>query len=221
MKNMKSSMKLLMPHTFLLVLLVSGIIISFVSITNIRKKTEALYDGPFTVKRTAGTFNEILEVMQMSAYRAISNDSQDMMDEAISEARNCAVMLQEQVAQLKQYGLGDMDALSRLEANLSELVQRQEYVLALADQNNRLEALEYMETGNIPVIKAAQKEMTLFIQSVEAKEREIMASLRQAQRNAIILLIDLGAIGVLFAVKDGAYFWRLYKGTRQTSEKNL
>lgn len=211
LKILKISMKLLMPHIFILVLLVSCFIISLVSTVNTRKQMEAIYDGPYAVKSTAGALNEALETLQTSVYRAISNDSQLITDEAIMEARNSGVILQEEIARLKQYTLGDLDALSRLEESLSELAPMQEYVLALAAESNYPEALAYMEKSNVPVINEAQRELVQYVRSVDAKEQELVAALRQTERNAIALLLALGAVGILSAVRNGTYFWRLYK----------
>lgn len=219
MKNLKISMNLLLPHIFILSLLVLGISISLVSLTNIRKYTDALYDGPFVIKSAAGTVNETLEAMQSSVYRAISNGSQDITDDAISEARNHMVILQEQVAQLKRYTLGDIGAFSRFESNLSELAPMHENVLVLATQNNNAEALAYMENTNVPMINDAQKELAQYVRSAEAKERELVASLQQTQKKTLLFLIALGVIGVVFAVRDGTYFWRLHKNLRQRNEQ--
>lgn len=216
MKHLKISMKLLLPHFFILALLVMGIIVSHMSLTNIRRQTEAFYDGPFLIKSAAATVDETLEAMQSSVYRAISNDSRDITDKAISEARSHMKFVQEQVAQLKQYTFGDLGALSKLESNLSELAPMHEHVLILATQNNNSEALAYMENNNFPIINEAQKELAQFIQSAETKEQQLVASLRQAQRKAVFFLMVLGGIGVLFAIRDGAYLGRLYKELRQS-----
>lgn len=215
MKNLKISMNLLLPHIFILSLLVLGISVSLVSLTNIRKQTEALYDEPFVIKSAAATVDETLEAMQSSVYRAISNDAQNITDEAISEARNHMVMLQELVAQLKQYTLGDIEAFSRFESNLSKLAPMHENVLILAAQNNNPEALAYMENNNVPIINDAQKELVQYVRLAEAKERELVASLQQTQKKAILFLIALSVIGVVFAVRDGASLWRLHKKLRQ------
>lgn len=217
MKNRKLRLKLLLPHIFILALLVLGLIANFISLNNIKKQTEALYDGPFAIKTVAGTVEETLEAMQTSTYRAISNGSREITDTAILEARNRAVVLQEQIAQLKQYALGNMSALSRLESNLSELSPMQEHVLALAAQNNDSEASAYMESSNVPVINEAQRELARYLQSVDAKERELVTTLRQTHRKAVIFLIVLGAVGAAFAVRDGRYFWRLGKDSRKTA----
>lgn len=212
--SIKISMKLLVPHLIILALLAAGAIVSFVSVTNIRKQAEHFYDGSFAVKNTAQTMNETLEAMQASLYRAISNDAQDITGEAISEARNQGTILQEQLARLIQNPSGDMEAIAKLENDLSELERRQEQVLVLAAQNKKSEALAYMEDNQIPVIEAVQTELAQFILPAEATERELMDSLRRTQRNAIILLVSLGAVSVLFAARDGAYIWRLYRERR-------
>lgn len=213
MKNLKISMNLLLPHIFILSLVVVGMSVSLVSLTNIRKQTEALYDRPFVIKSAAATVDETLEAMQSSVYRAVSNGSQDITDEAISEARNHMVNLQEQVAQLKQNTSGDIGAFSRFESNLSELAPMHENVLILAAQNNNSEALAYMENNNVPIINEAQKELAQYVRSAEAKERELVASLQQTQKKAILFLIVLGVIGLVFAVRDGTYLWRLHKNS--------
>lgn len=133
--SIKISMKLLVPHLIILALLAAGAIVSFVSVTNIRKQAERFYDGSFAVKNTAQTMNETLEAMQASLYRAISNDAQDITGEAISEARNQGTILQEQLARLIQNPSGDMETIAKLENDLSELERRQEQVLVLAAQN--------------------------------------------------------------------------------------
>lgn len=212
-------LKLLMPHTFILALLVIGVVVSFVGIISSRKQTEALYNGPIAIKSVAGTLEETLEAMQTSVYRAISNSTQDITDEAIADARSRAEILQEQIARLKQYTLRDLGALSRLESILSELAPMQEQVLALAAQNKQLQATAYMENRNAPVIDEAQKELAQYIRSAEAKEQELVASLRQTQKKVSMSLIALFVIGTVFAVRDGTYFWRLYKGLRQKSEQ--
>ena len=123
-------------------------------------------------------------------------------------------ILPEQLARLIQNPSGDMEAIAKLENDLSELERRQEQVLVLAAQNKKSEALAYMEDNQIPVIEAVQTELAQFILPAKATERELMDSLRRTQRNAIILLVSLGAVSVLFAARDGAYIWRLYRESR-------
>lgn len=218
MRNLRLSLNLLMPHIFISALLVLGVIANIISLNNIREQTEALYDGPLAIKSAAGTVYEALEAMQTSVYRAISTDTPDITDEATSDARDRATVLQEQITQLKQHAIGDTSALSRLETNLSELARMQEYVLNLAVQNNDAEALAYMENSGVPLVNEAEKELARFVQSAEAEEGALVASLRQTQRKAVIFLIALCTAGAVFAVRDGIYFWRLYKELRQSRE---
>lgn len=211
MEKLKVSFKLFWPHATILLLLVVGIIVSSISFINIGKQGEALYNESFAVRSSAETVNATLEAMQMSVFRIIANDSQDVVDEATTDAKNDIETIQEQVALLRQTALGDMDTLSRMEKDVSELAQMQEYVLALAAQSKTSEAVEYMENNNIPAIKEVQAELAQFIQAAEEKEHQIMTSLQQTQKNAMILLISLGVASVLFSMGAGTYFWRLHK----------
>ena len=90
----------------------------------------------------------------------------------------------------------------------------QEYVLNLLAQKKNAEAAAYMESSAIPVIQEAQKELAQLIQSADAKEIERMAALQQTKRNAFILLISLGAVGVLYSAGVGTYMLRLCKNRR-------
>lgn len=211
MKNLKVIIKLFLPHIVILLLLVVGIIISLVGLLNIEKQADALYNESYIVKNAADTVNSAFESMQKSIFHSIANNSEDSTNQEIANVKECKVIIQEQIAIVKQNFLGDLDAVSRLENNLSELAPMQEHVINLVDQIKNAEAAEYMENNNIPVIKEAQKELALFIQTVDTKENEIITSLQETQRNTIILLVSLGIISVLFSIWVGTYIRRLPK----------
>lgn len=211
MKKSETNVKLFIPHIVILLLLMAGIVISLVSLSNIGKQTEALYNESYIVTNAADVVDTALETMQKSVFRAVSNDSQEITKQEIENAKDCVSMIQEQTSTIRQNFTGNMEVVSRLEKDLSELEAEQEHVLDLVSQQKNAEATEYMENNNVPVIKEAQKELELLIQSANVKGNETITSLQKTQRNTIILLVSLGMISVLFSIGVVIYIRRLKK----------
>lgn len=200
MKKSETNMKLFIPHIIILLLLMAGIVTSLVSLSNIRKQTEALYNESYIVTNAANAVDTALETMQKSVFRVVSNDSQEITNQEIENANSCAGIIQEQTSVIRQNFMGNMEVVSRLEKNLSELEAEQEHVLELVSQKKNTRAAEYMEHNNIPVIIEAQKELELLIQTANVIGNETITSLQKTQRNTIILLVSLGIISVLFSI---------------------
>lgn len=211
MKNMKVSINLLLPHIVILLLLVAGIIISLVSLLNIGKQAETLYNESYVVKNAANTIDAVFERMQKSVFYSISNFSEDIVSRESENVKDCAVIIEKQIAIIKQKFLGDRDIVSRLEKNSSELKSMQDQVLNLIDQNKNEEAIEYMDNNNIPVINEAKKELVLLIQMADAKENETITSLQETRRIITVFLIPLGIVSVLFSIRVGTYIRLLQK----------
>ena len=209
MRKLKTDTELFFPHIAILLLLIAGIVISFVSLSKIGKRIEALYNESYVVKNAAYAVDNALESMQKSVFRSISNDSWDITSQEIENAKYCAAVIQEQTSVIRQNFLGNREVVSRLEDNLSELEPEQEHVLNLVSQKQNAKAAEYMENHNVPVIKEAQNNLELLIRTADAKGKEDITSLQKTRRNAIILLVWLSIISVLFSIGTAIYIWQL------------
>lgn len=200
LKNLKVSWKLFISYAVLLVLLVAGCAVSIAHLAGLGKQIETFYEGPFIVNDSANIVNSNFERMQKAVYRAIANSDPEITAEAIANARDSAAIIQEQLPVIKEHFLGDKDIITRLEAALTELEPMRKNVLELATLNRREEAADYMEHNNILVIKKAQAELELLIESGKTRGNSLVDGLRSRQRKAVVTLFLLGSISVAVSI---------------------
>lgn len=208
MKNLKVSKKLIISYAFVLILLVVIIAVSIGNLISIRARVEAFYNGPFKVLNAANTVNSSFEAMQKSVFRAISNTDPVIAERALEDSKVYAGKIQEQIPIIQKDFLGDQAIVERLRAALDELAPQREHVLELALQNQKEEAVAYMEANNIKTIHKAQAELDELIDTADRKADELIVSLRSEQMEFIVMLSVLGTASVLISVLFGIYITR-------------
>ena len=142
MKDFKVSKKLFISYAAIMILFVVSCFVSITDFVSLGKQIEAFYTGPCTV--SASIINSNFERMQKAVYRSISNTDPEITSEAIANARECAVAIQEQVPVVKSHFKGDQQIIDRLEAAMEKLAPMRETVLSLAAENKNAEAADYM-----------------------------------------------------------------------------
>lgn len=208
MKDLKVSKKLTISYTIILTLLIMSCVVSIVDFIRLGGQIETFYDGPFTVNDSASVINSNFERMQKSVYRSISNTDSEIVKEAITDARNCAAIIQEELPVVKAHFLGDQQIIDRLDAALAKLAPMREHVLTLASENQKAEAADYMEHNNILAIQEAQAELNSLIESGNKKGENLVSGLREKQVMAVFTVIILGGISVAVSVVFGVYITR-------------
>lgn len=205
MKDLKVSKKLTISYAIILTLLIMSCVVSIVDFIRLGGQIETFYDGPFTVNGSASVINSNFERMQKSVYRSISNTDSEIVKEAITDARNCAAIIQEQLPVVKTHFMGDQQIIDRLDAALAKLAPMREHVLTLASEDKKAEAAEYMEHNNIIAIQEAQVELNSLIESGNKKGENLVSGLREKQAMAVFTVIILGGISVAVSVVFGVY----------------
>ena len=208
MKDLKVSKKLTISYAIILTLLIMSCVVSIVDFIRLGGQIETFYDGPFTVNDSASVINSNFERMQKSVYRSISNTDSEIVKEAITDARNCAAIIQEELPVVKAHFLGDQQIIDRLDAALAKLAPMREHVLTLASENQKAEAADYMEHNNILAIQEAQAELNSLIESGYKKGETLVSGLREKQAMAVFTVILLGGISVAVSVVFGIYITR-------------
>ena len=205
MRDLKVSKKLTISYTIILTLLIMSCVVSIVDFIRLGGQIETFYDGPFTVNDSASVINSTFERMQKSVYRSISNTDSEIVKEAITDARNSAAIIQEQLPVVKTHFMGDQQIIDRLDAALAKLAPMREHVLTLASEDKKAEAAEYMEHNNIIAIQEAQVELNSLIESGNKKGENLVSGLREKQAMAVFTVIILGGISVAVSVVFGVY----------------
>ena len=208
LKDLKVSKKLTISYAIILTLLIMSCVVSIVDFIRLGGQIETFYDGPFTVNDSASVINSNFERMQKSVYRSISNTDSEIVKEAITDARNCAAIIQEELPVVKAHFLGDQQIIDRLDAALAKLAPMREHVLTLASENQKAEAADYMEHNNILAIQEAQAELNSLIESGNKKGENLVSGLREKQAMAVFTVIILGGISVAVSVVFGVYITR-------------
>ena len=208
MKNFKVGKKLFISYSLVLAILLAGCIVSIVDLVRLGRQIETFYDGPFTVNSSANIINSNFEKMQKSVYRAISNTNPEIVDEAIASAKDADSAIKEQLPVIEGHFMGDTQIVVRLKAAIARLEPMREQVLALAGQNKKAEAAEYMENNNIFAIKEAQTELNHLIENGNAKGESLVDGLRSRYMNSIITMAILGIAGVVISAVFGVYIVR-------------
>lgn len=208
MKDLKVSKKLTISYAIMLTLLIMSCVVSIVDFVRLGGQIETFYDGPFTVNDSASVINSNFERMQKSVYRSISNTDSEIVKEAITDARNCAAIIQEEVPVVKAHFLGDQQIIDRLEEALAKLAPMREHVLTLASENQKAEAADYMEHNNILAIQEAQVVLNSLIESGNKKGENLVSGLREKQAMAVFTVIILGGISVAVSIVFGVYITR-------------
>ena len=205
MRDLKVSKKLTISYAIILTLLIMSCVVSIVDFIRLGGQIETFYDGPFTVNDSASVINSNFERMQKSVYRSISNTDSEIVKEAITDARNSAAIIQEQLPVVKTHFMGDQQIIDRLDAALAKLAPMREHVLTLASEDKKAEAAEYMEHNNIIAIQEAQVELNSLIESGNKKGENLVSGLREKQAMAVFTVIILGGISVAVSVVFGVY----------------
>lgn len=208
MKDLKVSKKLTISYAIILTLLIMSCMVSIVDFIRLGGQIETFYDGPFTVNDSASVINSNFERMQKSVYRSISNTDSEIVKEAITDARNSAATIQEQLPVVKAHYMGDQQIIDRLDAALAKLAPMREHVLTLALENQKAEAADYMEHNNILAIQEAQVELNSLIESGKSKGVNLVSGLREKQAMAVFTVVILGGISVAVCVVFGVYITR-------------
>jgi len=208
LKDLKVSKKLTISYAIILTLLIMSCVVSIVDFIRLGGQIETFYDGPFTVNDSASVINSNFERMQKSVYRSISNTDSEIVKEAITDARNCAAIIQEEIPVVKAHFLGDQQIIDRLDAALAKLAPMREHVLTLASENQKAEAADYMEHNNILAIQEAQAELNSLIESGNKKGETLVSGLSEKQAMAVFTVIILGGISVAVSVVFGIYITR-------------
>lgn len=208
LKDLKVSKKLTISYAIILTLLIMSCVVSIVDFIRLGGQIETFYDGPFTVNDSASVINSNFERMQKSVYRSISNTDSEIVKEAITDARNCAAIIQEELPVVKAHFLGDQQIIDRLDAALAKLAPMREHVLTLASENQKAEAADYMEHNNILAIQEAQAELNSLIESGYKKGETLVSGLSEKQAMAVFTVIILGGISVAVSVVFGIYITR-------------
>lgn len=208
MKDLKVSKKLMISYAIILTLLIMSCVVSIVDFIRLGGQIETFHDGPFTVNDSASVINSNFERMQKSVYRSISNTDSEIVKEAITDARNSAAIIQEQLPVVKAHFMGDQQIIDRLDAALAKLAPMREHVLTLASENQKAEAADYMEHNNILAIQEAQVELNSLIESGNKKGENLVSGLWEKQAMAVFTVIILGGISVAVSVVFGIYITR-------------
>lgn len=208
MKDFKVSKKLFISYAAIMILFVVSCFVSITDFVSLGKQIEAFYTGPFTVNESASIINSNFERMQKAVYRSISNTDPEITGEAIANARECAVAIQEQVPVVKSHFKGDQQIIDRLEAALEKLEPMRETVLSLAAENKNAEAADYMEHNNILVIHEAQEQLNQLIESGNRMGASLVSGLKEKQARAVVSLILLGSASMAVSIVFGIYITR-------------
>lgn len=182
-----------------------GIIVSIVNLVHIRSQIESFYKNPFTVNNAANAINSNFESMLKYVFRACANSDITITEDSINGAKQCAVAISEQMPIIEERFLGDKEIVTRLKAFLTELEPMRAHVLALAQENKNEEAIAYMETNNVVVVKKAQVELDAIIDFAKNKGELMITQLERTQTQAIIMLCALGIGSIIVSILFGLY----------------
>lgn len=200
MKNMKIGKRLQLSYAVVLVLLVMGIAVSIANLVNIGGKIQQFYEHPFQVSASANIMNERFEGMQKAVFRAISTEDEQITAEAIQDAKDAAVLVQENLAVVEELFLGDKQIVETIKTKLAELQPMRETVLEMAAQQRNEEAAAYMEANNIILIEEIQVYLDELIANASETGDALITQVQTIQTVAIIMLCILGAGSVIISV---------------------
>lgn len=200
MKNMKIGKRLQLSYAVVLVLLVMGIAVSIANLVNIGGKIQQFYEHPFQVSASANIMNERFEGMQKAVFRAISTEDEQITAEAIQDAKDAAVLVQENLAVVEELFLGDKQIVETIKTKLAELQPMRETVLEMAAQQRNEEAAAYMEANNIILIEEIQVYLDELIANASETGYTLITQVQTIQTVAIIMLCILGAGSVIISV---------------------
>lgn len=200
LKNMKISGRLMVSYVTILILLVVSVLVSIFNLVLIGQQITQFYEHPFQVAASANIINARFEQMQKSVFRAISTEDAAITQEAIENAKSASQTIQENLDIIYDLYLGDKKDVDNLKAKLEELAPMRTEVLNLAAQNSNVEAAAYMESNNIPCIKAAQEYLDILISTADNTGNTLIRNLQREQLMATVTLILLGSLSVVISL---------------------
>lgn len=204
MKNFKVGKKLVISYVVIMIMLLSGFVISIVNLINIRNKVEEFCNGPFVVKSAAHIVNTSYESMLRALYRSLTTTDFTVVDECISEVNKARDTVEEQLNVIKKNFSGDQKIVEDLSDYLRELKPMREHVVELALVNANEEAAAYMQENNLIVIQNVQEELSKLVKSADESSDVLLDDLRAQQETALGVLSVLGVLSIgisaLFAI---------------------
>lgn len=216
MKNFKVGKKLAISYIIIMLLLILGSIVSIVNIVRVGERMEAFYSGPFTVRDSVSSIRANFESMQKSIYRTIAFDGMDIMEESISDVSQAQKNIRDELLVMKENFSGDKQIIETLEENLESVYPIDAKVLDMAVQYKNQEALHYMQENTREVNSNIRAELENIGTYTDETGVNLIAEVRKAQKNSIIILVLLGALSVGISVAFAFYI--THSITRPISE---
>lgn len=216
MKNFKVGKKLAISYIIIMLLLILGSIVSVTDIVRVGERMEAFYDGPFAVRDSVSSIRANFESMQKSIYRTIAFDGMDIMEESIGDVNEAQKNIGDELLVLKEHFNGDKQVIETLEEQLESVYPIDAKVLDMAIQYKNQEALNYMRENTREANANIRAELEKLGTDTDEMGVNLIAEVRDAQKNSIIILILLGGLSVGISVAFAFYI--THSITRPISE---
>lgn len=224
MKNLKISKKLLVSYAVVLVLFVVSSFITILNLTNIGNGVDSFYNGPFKVSTSANVVNARFEQTQKSMFRAISTTDEDIISQAITNAKKADTIIAEHMTIIKNNFTGDSQLISELEKKLEEFAPIKAQVLEIASQNRNSEAGVYMEQNAISKISEAQAILDKIVVAADEEAQATLVDLKGMQTQSTLTLLILCIGSIFISIGFAVYMTRIITKPIteiETAAKNL
>lgn len=216
MKNFKVGKKLAISYIIIMLLLILGSAVSVANIVRVGEKMESFYEGPFTVRGSVSSIRANFESMQKSVYRTIAYDDMDIMETSISDVSAAQKNIENEMLTLKEHFTGDKQTIETLAEHLESVYPIDAEVLDMAVQFRNQEALKYKEDNTRATNTKIREELDNISSYTDETGVNLIAEVRNAQQNSIIILVLLGGLSVGISVAFAFYI--THSITRPISE---
>ncbi len=216
MKNFKVGKKLAISYIIIMLLLILGSAFSVANIVRVGEKMESFYEGPFTVRGSVSSIRANFESMQKSVYRTIAYDDMDIMETSISDVSAAQKNIENEMLTLKEHFTGDKQTIETLAEHLESVYPIDAEVLDMAVQFRNQEALKYKEDNTRATNTKIREELDNISSYTDETGVNLIAEVRNAQQNSIIILVLLGGLSVGISVAFAFYI--THSITRPISE---
>lgn len=194
MKNLKIGKKFLLTFTSILTLFIILILITIISLFNIKSTFHYFYEKPFTLTNEVLTMSQSIQTAAKNVMYSIVSKDSETSKKYITDAQTAITLLQTDYQLLAPASSADKSLLEGFNTSMTNSVPIKEKLFQLISDGKKDEALEYYWAEYYPLLVEAN---SYLVQINDYTQERAHASYKTANGQILFILIMLIVVSIL------------------------
>lgn len=198
--NMKIKARLITSFSIIMLLLILSMIISLINVKDVANSLETFYNQPFSVVNTSSDMKYSLVSAEKSIYKAITENSLELKQKYVNDARQQLGTLTDSLAILENNFLGDKQLIADFKNITNNAMPIGKQILDMELIGKDTEALNMMNDKYTPLLDNAALTLNNISDSSHKKATEFYENGRKTEINSIFTLSIIAIISFLLTI---------------------